>query len=80
MTEHGAPPGIGSIVLPAINFLLFVGLIVWKLPGPVKEFFRQRTARLREALAVGRRALAGPRRRVSRSSATSASCRPPWRN
>ena len=58
MTEHGAPPGIGSIVLPAINFLLFVGLIVWKLPGPVKEFFRQRTARLREALAAGRRALA----------------------
>lgn len=57
MTEHGAHPGIGSLVLPAINFLLFAGLIIWKLTGPVKEFFRQRTARLREALAAGRRAL-----------------------
>ena len=57
MTEHGAHPGIGSLLLPAINFLLFVGLIVWKLPGPVKEFFRERTARLREALAAGKRAL-----------------------
>jgi len=58
MTEHGAHPGIGSLVLPVINFLLFVGLIVWKLPGPVKEFFGQRTERLREALAAGKRALA----------------------
>ena len=58
MTEHGAPPGIGTLALPAINFLLFVGLIIWKLPGPVREFFRERTERLREALAAGRRALA----------------------
>ncbi len=58
MTEHGAHPGIGSLLLPVVNFLLFVGLIVWKLPGPVREFFRQRTARLRDALAAGKRALA----------------------
>jgi F0F1-type ATP synthase membrane subunit b/b' len=58
MTEHGAHPGIGSLLLPAINFLLFAGLIARLLPGPVREFFRQRTARLRDALAAGRRALA----------------------
>ena len=58
MTEHGAHPGVGTLLLPLINFVLFVGLIVWKLPGPVKEFFRERTERLREALSAGRRALA----------------------
>jgi F-type H+-transporting ATPase subunit b len=58
MTEHGAHPGVGSLLLPLINFVLFVGLIAWKLPGPVKEFFRGRTERLRQALAAGRRALA----------------------
>jgi len=59
MTEHGAHPGIGSLLLPVINFVLFVALIVWKLPGPVREFFRQRSERVRDALAAGRRALAG---------------------
>lgn len=58
MTEHGAHPGIGSLLLPTLNFLAFVGLIIWKLPGPVREFFRERTERLREALAAGKRALA----------------------
>jgi len=58
MTEHGAHPGVGTLLFPVINFLLFVGLIVWKLPGPVKAFFRERTERLREALSAGRRALA----------------------
>ena len=58
MTEHGAHPGVGTLLLPLINFVLFVGLIAWKLPGPVKQFFRERTERLREALAAGRRALA----------------------
>jgi len=58
MTEHGTHPGVGSLLLPLINFLLFAGIIVWKLPGPVREFFRERTARLREALAAGKRALA----------------------
>jgi F-type H+-transporting ATPase subunit b len=58
MTEHGAHPGIGSLFLPLVNFLLFVGLLVRLLPGPIREFFRQRTARLREVLAAGKRALA----------------------
>jgi len=58
MTEHGAHPGVGSLLLPVINFALFVGLIVWKLPGPVKQYFRERTERLRAALDAGRRALA----------------------
>ena len=58
MTEHGAHPGVGSLLLPLINFLLFAAVIIWKLPGPVREFFRQRTARLRDALAAGKRALA----------------------
>lgn len=58
MTEHGAHPGIGTLLLPAINFVLFVGLLAWKLPAPVKQFFRDRTERLREALAAGKRALA----------------------
>ena len=58
MTEHGAHPSVRDLVLPAINFLIFAAIIVWKLPGPVREFFRQRTARLREALAAGKRALA----------------------
>lgn len=58
MTEHGAHPGVGSLLLPLVNFLLFAALIIWKLPGPVREFFRARTARLRDALAAGKRALA----------------------
>jgi F-type H+-transporting ATPase subunit b len=58
MTEHGAHPGVGSLFLPFVNFLLFAGLLVRLLPGPIREFFRQRTARLREALAAGKRALA----------------------
>ena len=58
MTEHGAHPGVESLLWPAVNFILFVALIVWKAPGPVREFFRARTERLRDALAAGTRALA----------------------
>jgi F0F1-type ATP synthase membrane subunit b/b' len=58
MTDHGAHPGIGSLFWPVLNFLIFAGLIVKLLPGPVREFFRQRTERLREAMAAGKRALA----------------------
>jgi F-type H+-transporting ATPase subunit b len=58
MTEHGAHPGVGTLLWPAVNFVLFVALL-WKvLPGPVREVFRQRTVRIREALAAGQRALA----------------------
>ena len=58
MTDHGAHPGIGTLLWPVVNFLIFAGLIFRLLPGPVREFFRQRTARLREAMAAGKRALA----------------------
>jgi F-type H+-transporting ATPase subunit b len=58
MTEHGAHPGVGTLLLPVINFILFVGLLAWKLPGPLKAFLRERTERLREGLAAGKRALA----------------------
>ena len=58
MTDHGAHPGIGDLFYPVSNFLIFAGLLVRLLPGPIREFFRQRTARLREALAAGKRALA----------------------
>jgi F-type H+-transporting ATPase subunit b len=59
MTEHhGAAPGIGDLLWPALNFLIFVALLVRFLSGPIKEFFRERTERLREGLAAGRRARA----------------------
>ena len=57
MTEHGAHPGVESLLWPAVNFLLFVALIAWKAPGPVRDFFRARSERLRDALAAGSRAL-----------------------
>ncbi|HEV7732306.1 MAG TPA: ATP synthase F0 subunit B [Candidatus Binatia bacterium] len=54
MVEHGAHhPSITELVYPAANFALFVALIVWQGRGPIKEFFRARTERLREALAAG---------------------------
>lgn len=54
MVEHGVHhPSITDLIFPAINFLLFAALIVWKGRGPVVEFFRARTERLRDALAAG---------------------------
>lgn len=60
MTEHGAhhAPHIRELLLPAINFALFAALIVWKLRGPIVEYFRERTERIRAALAAGTRARA----------------------
>jgi F-type H+-transporting ATPase subunit b len=52
--EHGAHhPSILDLVYPAINFGLFLALIIWQGRGPIKEFFRERTERLRDALAAG---------------------------
>ena len=57
MTEHGAPhPSLGDLFLPVVNFLLFAFLLTRFLRGPIQEFFRERTARLREALEAGARA------------------------
>ncbi len=55
--EHGGhEPSITELGWPLVNFLLFVGLLVWQLRGPIREFFRARTERLRDELAAGERA------------------------
>jgi F-type H+-transporting ATPase subunit b len=64
VAEHGADhaphhaPHISELVLPALNFALFAALLVWKLRGPIVEYFRDRTERIRDALAAGTRARA----------------------
>ncbi len=61
MPEHPAHQpgsGIGDLVWPIFNFLLFVFVLVYFLRGPVKEFFRARAVRLRDALEAGARARA----------------------
>lgn len=57
MVDHGAHhPGIGDLLFPAINFALFAFLLVRFLGGPIREYFRERTERLRDGLEAGRRA------------------------
>jgi len=57
MTEPGAhQPALADLFWPALNFVLFVAVLVHALRGPVREYFRARTERLREALAAGARA------------------------
>ena len=57
MTEHGGPPpGPADVLWPLANFLPFVAVLVYYLRGPVREFFRERAVRLREALEAGTRA------------------------
>jgi F-type H+-transporting ATPase subunit b len=60
MTEHGAAhaPSIGALFWPAVNFVLFVILLARVLAGPLREYFRERTASLRGALEAGARARA----------------------
>ena len=61
MTEHGAThagPGLGDLFWPTLNFAIFVFVLVRFLRGPVVEYFRARTARVREALQAGSRARA----------------------
>jgi F-type H+-transporting ATPase subunit b len=59
VSEHGVHhPGIGDLFFPAANFILFAGLLVYFMREPVREFFRARTARLREALDTGAKARA----------------------
>jgi F-type H+-transporting ATPase subunit b len=55
--EHAAhQPGIGDLLFPAINFAIFAYVVVRFLAGPIREFFRDRTERLRNELAAGERA------------------------
>jgi len=63
VAEHGSHaehavhhPGVGDLFYPGINFLLFAAAIVYFLRGPVREFFRARTAEIRGALAAGAKA------------------------
>jgi F-type H+-transporting ATPase subunit b len=53
--EHHAEhiPTIASLLWPVVNFGLFVGVLVRYLAGPLREFFRARTERLRDELAAG---------------------------
>jgi F-type H+-transporting ATPase subunit b len=57
VVEHGAhQPGLGDLIFPAINFALFVFVLVRFFAGPIREYFRERTERLRDGLDAGRRA------------------------
>jgi len=57
VTEHGAQqPGIGDLLFPAINFAIFAYVLVRFLAGPIREYFRERTDRLRSGLLAGKRA------------------------
>lgn len=54
MEHDGA--SVNELFWPALNFLLFVALLVWYLRGPILEFVRARTERIKDALEVGARA------------------------
>lgn len=56
--EHHAVhhPGVGDLFYPVINFAIFFGAIVYFMRGPAREFFRARTAEIRNALAAGAKA------------------------
>jgi F-type H+-transporting ATPase subunit b len=51
---HHASPA--ELIQPAVNFVLFSGLMVYVLSGPLRTYFRERTAKIRSALEAGRRA------------------------
>lgn len=55
VAEHGAQrhPGVGDLFYPGINFLIFAVAIVYFLRGPLREYFRARTAEIRNALSAG---------------------------
>jgi F-type H+-transporting ATPase subunit b len=55
--EHGIhEPSIADLLFPAINFTIFVFVLVRFLAGPIREYFRERTERLRDGLEAGKRA------------------------
>lgn len=49
-------PSPADLFWPALNFAIFAVLAIKYLVGPIKEFFRARTQRIREALAAGAQA------------------------
>jgi F-type H+-transporting ATPase subunit b len=59
VTEHAAHlPTVADLLWPVLNFIIFAALLVRFLRGPVIEFFRERTERLRTGLQAGARARA----------------------
>jgi F-type H+-transporting ATPase subunit b len=57
MTGHELhEPVVSDLIKPAVNFSLFVALIVYALRGPIGTFVRDRTARIRAALEAGTKA------------------------
>jgi F-type H+-transporting ATPase subunit b len=60
MTEHATHPSFWHSLfwpMPVVpNFVLFAALMVYVLRSPIAEFFRARTARLRDGLQAGARA------------------------
>src|SRR5436190_24296405 len=59
MTEHAVHHAtVGDLLWPALNFAIFVAVLVRFLRPPAVEYFRARTARLRAALQAGARARA----------------------
>lgn len=56
MSEHGAESPLLPLIEGFVNFAIFAGVLVYFLRGPVREYFRERTDRLRNALAAGARA------------------------
>jgi F-type H+-transporting ATPase subunit b len=57
MTGHELhEPVVSDLIKPAVNFSLFVALIVYLVRGPIGTFVRDRTARIRAALEAGTKA------------------------
>jgi F-type H+-transporting ATPase subunit b len=57
MTGHELHhPSITDLIQPAVNFTLFAGLMVYVLRAPVREYFRERTGKIRAALDAGGKA------------------------
>ena len=63
MTEHAPHPAADDLLWPALNFAIFVVVLVRFLHPAAVEYFRARAARLREALRARGRA-AGERIRT----------------
>lgn len=54
MTGHELhDPVVTDLIKPAVNFTLFAALVVYAVRGPIGDFFRDRTARIRAALEAG---------------------------
>ena len=58
MSEHAAAPSPADLLWPTLNFIIFVAVLIRYLRGPIREYFRARTERLRDGLAAGSRARA----------------------